>query len=282
MANHGQIAIGTITFDPTRNWKWVIPERDGFKYIQVMGSDKGFDRASPYTITVPTEFKDGTKDVLHENGWQFGKVYLTIPAVNKAGKWVRGAETHAVEITDDNPVPDNTAFEIEHNGKKYAILDTWVKWNYDGCRNGNALRWPVGKVHARNCLFAVKYNHRTGEVQGPFDYVESRKQYYVPKFIENVKRSPEFQQLLNMSRNGENLLICEVDGPRPEFKDYYEEKGIPKGTMAGHTMLFNKEYLQILLNDTKKPFGHGFCLAIALMEELEGRQIYNPETGVIG
>ena len=32
------------------------------------------------------------------------------------------------------------------------------------------------------------------------------------------------------------------------------------------TMLATKENLDIMLNDTKYPFGHGYCLAAALLD----------------
>ena len=74
--------------------------------------------------------------------------------------------------------------------------------------------------------------------------------------------------LKNRLINGENLLIIEVDGPHQESLDYYKEKyEVGDDFIQKNTMLANDENINIMLNDTKHPFGHGYCLAMTLLDK---------------
>ena len=85
-----------------------------------------------------------------------------------------------------------------------------------------------------------------------------------------VKKEPQFIFLLNKLKAGANLLIIEVDGPHQESLPYYMEKyGAPINFIENGTMLATRENLNIMLEDEKHPYGHGYCLAIALLMELE-------------
>ena len=65
---------------------------------------------------------------------------------------------------------------------------------------------------------------------------------------------------------GENLLIIEVDGPHSEAINYYQQKYNVKGDfIEQNTMLATPENLEIMLNDPKYPYGHGYCLANILL-----------------
>ena len=66
---------------------------------------------------------------------------------------------------------------------------------------------------------------------------------------------------------GENLLIIEVDGPKnPE---YYKEKYGENDLIQNDTMLITEHNIKIMINDPKYSFGHGYCLACALMGKEE-------------
>lgn len=69
-----------------------------------------------------------------------------------------------------------------------------------------------------------------------------------------------------MLKDGKNLLIVEVDGPHGESLDYYKKKyKVDDNFIEDDTILATKENLKIMLNDTKHAFGHGYCLAVALL-----------------
>lgn len=61
-----------------------------------------------------------------------------------------------------------------------------------------------------------------------------------------------------MIRKGKNILIIEVDGPHQEYLNYYKETySVPDDFIVNGTILATPKYLDIMLNDTKSPFGHG-------------------------
>ena len=56
-------------------------------------------------------------------------------------------------------------------------------------------------------------------------------------------------------------------GPHAESLDYYMETyGIDESFIDRDTMLVTPDNLKIVLNDTTHPFGHGYCLAMALLD----------------
>lgn len=84
-----------------------------------------------------------------------------------------------------------------------------------------------------------------------------------------VVKQKQFLELVERLKKGENLLILEVDGPRQECLSYYMEKySVKENFIEGGTILATDENLDIMLNDAKHPYGHGYCLARALMKSL--------------
>ena len=253
------IRNGTIAID-RKTKAWTLPHHENFSYVQVMASNKGYDVLSPYTIT-------DEKGNLHENVWQFGKVYATVPAVNnpKSG-WQHGEETHAVLMPEDcTPDPASGIFQAE-DGRIWKLTDAWRAWHRKGIAHPKALRYPVGFGHRHSCLFSVIYHPETDtfDNDGPLNYIESRKRVYGPIYIDQVKKAPKFHELVERLRGGENLLIAEVDGPKGEWGDPCNGTG---GNIT-RTILYDADVYKKLLNDPQYPFGHGYCLTIALLEVL--------------
>ena len=61
---------------------------------------------------------------------------------------------------------------------------------------------------------------------------------------------------------GENLLIIEVDGPHQESLEYYKETyGVGDDFIIDNTIIANQENLDLMINDTKHAYGHGYVLA---------------------
>jgi hypothetical protein len=78
-----------------------------------------------------------------------------------------------------------------------------------------------------------------------------------------------FWDLVSNVQSGQNILIHDVDGPHQESADYYSQRYslnnfIENGTIDAR----DNQVLNILLNDPKHPFGHGYCLAMAIISEL--------------
>ena len=75
-------------------------------------------------------------------------------------------------------------------------------------------------------------------------------------------------QLLH--QQGTNLLIVEVDGPHQESMSYYKQRySVADDFIDDNTVEVNEQSMKIMLNDPKHPFGHGYCLALAVMGKHE-------------
>lgn len=187
--------------------------------------------------------------VIFEGLYQFSKVYKKVPATtqyysrwNKTITWSHPAETHVVNN---------------------QIQPAYWAWREKGMANPYYVRYPVGFGNMHKCLFAIK----DGEPDRRLNYVEGRKEIYVPVYCELVKKQEKFYELKERLDAGENLLIIEVDGPHQESLEYYKEKyGVGDDFIENSTMLATDEYLTIMLNDEKHPYGHGYCLAMALLD----------------
>lgn len=136
-----------------------------------------------------------------------------------------------------------------------------------GMNNPYYVRYPVEYKNMHKCLFSIPENN----INKRLNYIESRKQIYVPLYCELVKQQQKFLELKNKLINGENLLIIEVDGPHQESLSYYKnEWNVDDDFIENNTMLATEKNLNIMLNDDKHAFGHGYCLAMSLLnlEEL--------------
>jgi hypothetical protein len=203
---------------------------------------------SEWGVLGPYILKDENGCIM-ENLWQYQKMYKKVPATtqyysrwNKTVIWSHPAETHYIND---------------------QIQPAYWAWREKGMNNPYYVRYPVGFGNMHKCLFAIK----SGEPTKKLDYVEARKEIYVPTYCELVKKEPKFQELKNKLSNGENLLIIEVDGPHQESLEYYMDMyELDDNFIENGTMLATDENLTIMLNDDKHPFGHGYCLAMALLD----------------
>lgn len=106
-------------------------------------------------------------------------------------------------------------------------------------------RYPLGK--SKRVLYA-----RFPGVDGDLDYVESRKQVYVPEyFAYMMSRSDRAKELRERVLKGENMVVFDFDGPR-------DEDGEPMCVELTPQLLLEK------LHDTRHPFGHGYIVAAYL------------------
>lgn len=124
------------------------------------------------------------------------------------------------------------------------------------------VRWPVGKIYSKKCLYSIPED----DINVRLNYVEARKQIYLKSYLEAVVKESQYKELSKRLAKGENLLIIEVDGPHQESLDYYiQTYGVSKLFIQESTVRATKRNLELLINDTKHPFGHGYCLAAALL-----------------
>jgi len=224
-----------------------------FVMIRTNISKNEYGCLSPYFIKVPVNgYPDG---VIHENFWQFSKVYPVVPKVN-------------VPFSTNNPkIVWSHPEEIHFDGT--TVLPKWFEWNKKGFESQDYIRFPVGSdpKNRRSCLFSLIVNEDGSiDTSKKLNYVEARKQIYAKHYIKNVINHEYFRQLQQRLYSGENLLIIEIDGPHYESSKYYQYNyGWPLDTIYNGTIEALPEYLKILINDTRHPFGHGYCLSMALL-----------------
>jgi hypothetical protein len=138
-----------------------------------------------------------------------------------------------------------------------------MKWREEGMNAQDAIRYPVGRAHVSKCVCSYKDNN----FDKPLNYVEARKEIYFGDYVALVKQQPLYKKLEDMLNSGKNLLIIEVDGPIQNSLEYYKEKyKIPKNWIERNSIDITEKNMKILINDTKHAFGHGYCLAMALLD----------------
>lgn len=144
------------------------------------------------------------------------------------------------------------------------ILPAYWKWREAGMNNPVFVRYPVGATSARStCAYSLEES--TNDKLG---YVEARKRIYAKLYKKLVRKSKLYHELLGMLKKGVNLLIVEVDGPRQKDLPYYMSKyGVDDKWIDNNTILATQANLDIMVNDVKNPYGHGYCLAEALLED---------------
>ena len=204
---------------------------------------------SEYGVLGPYCLKDDEGHIM-ENVWQFKKCFAEVPATtqyySRYNKMVTWSHPHEVHY---------------QNGQ---ILPAYWAWREKGMNNLHYVRYPVGFGNMHKCLFAIKDENNPDQ---RLDYIDARKQIYVPVYCDLVKKEEKYAELKERLDNGENLLIIEVDGPHQESLNYYmQEYGVNESFIEDDTMLAIDENLMIMLNDEKHAFGHGYCLAMALLE----------------
>lgn len=237
------LRVGRCTYGA--NGKRTDPSYPGFTNILVlMQSHSRYFPLSPYYL------KD-SEGRIFENIYQAHKVYEKVPKViqhysrwDKRIIWEHPEEVH---ICNNKLTPE------------------YFQWRSKLMNCENAIRYPVGYHHRRKCVGSIL---KSGDSFTKLDYVDARKKIYVPLYQQLAREQPIYKSLLERLRKGENLLIIEVDGPHQESLKYYQETySVPSDFIENNTMLVNEDNLNIMLNDTVHPYGHGYCLAEALMKD---------------
>lgn len=235
-----------------------------------------FGSLSPYVM------RDENGNLL-ENAWQFRKIYKTVPDVETSFSkyepdkiiWKREAERHVDEKT----------------GK---VLDAYWRWRLAGISNEYPVRYPVTFRRRGECqsLIYLSPEEEAGLQAGLFPdlnlngkedgsdprflgIVDARKKVYVPLYEQCIARTRprKYLELLEMVKQGRSITIVEVDGPKQSLLDHYKEThGVPDDFIREDVMLATDYNLDIMLKDTKASYGHGYCLARCLLNDLDKKR----------
>lgn len=226
------------------------PTVPGFKTVIVTTACfKEWKDLSPYYLR--TE-----KGEIIENKWQFSKLYKTVP--HSTQRYSRFDKTVIWEHPSETHVDDNN-----------NILPAYYAWRNKGFNNPHAVRYPCGYKHRSNVLTSIDDNGNF------YDYIRARFYIYCKIYYDAAIVCPKFHELKQLLNNGVNLLIIEVDGPKQQDLDYYINKyGVPFDFITNNTIDINQQNMDIMLNDPKNSFGHGYVLACMLLNIVP--RLYNP------
>ena len=252
------IRVGRIKYkDDEDNYipNGIIPSFDNYETIVVMTKSSKYFSLSPYCL------KDEQGRIM-EQIWQSSKLNIWVPEVKEVySRW-------------DNRVI--WEWPSEYHVKDGNIQPNYWKWRAAGLSCKDAVRYPTGQqFYKRNrwhCIIAEIPPELDLTIPQalckfiPLDWIEGRKQVYIPNYSRLVQREKQYLELAEKLRNGINLLIVEVDGPHQESLSYYKEKyKVEDNFIQKDTMIANKINLDLMLNDEKHSFGHGYCLAGCLL-----------------
>ena len=243
----GQIRVGRRIYQ--RSGQYNDPSYPGFESILCLTKSTAYGSLGPYCLV-------DENGVIMENKWQFSKVYERVPKTKEKKSrydqtviWEHPEEIHALKTSDG-----------------WEIRTTYTAWRRKGMKCQYAVRYPVGYGNMHKCLFSLAEDEKGEIIRKPLSYIEARKQIYVPEYQKLVVQKPQFAELQQKLRNGTNLLIIEVDGPHQESLQYYKDKyNVNDDFIERDTILATPENLKIMLEDPKHSYGHGYCLAAALL-----------------
>lgn len=232
------------------------PSYPEFEPIVVMTRSSRYGSLGPYVL------KDAQNRIM-ENIWQFSKVYDRVPATTARRSrydstiiWNHPAEQHVVSAGETK--------ELEH----MTLTPAYWQWRHKGMSAKDPIRYPVGFHYRHQCLCALPLDARPDTPLRPLSYISSRKEIYLPLYASLVQSQRQFSTLRAKLNSGINLLILEVDGPHQESLAYYKQTyGVHDQFIERNTVLVNESSMRILLHDDKHPFGHGYCLAMTLLEK---------------
>lgn len=238
------IRVGTIKYV---NGRPTCPKFENFESILCLTpSYSEYGKLGPYALK-------NEKGQLLENVWQFSKIYPHLPRVS-------------IPLSARNQEIVWQWQQDEHYKDGHVLKEPYLKWRRAGMDNKKPVRNPVGWKLMSSCVGSFKDE----SLDKKLDYIEARKEIYLPMYSAAVRKHELFSRLLAKLKSGRNLLICEVDGPRQESLGYYKkEYNVPDNWIENNSIAVTPETMSILLNDKYYAFGHGYCLAMTLLEELK-------------
>jgi hypothetical protein len=236
-----------------------IPRMENFKTILI--------HTSPHDIGGPLSpyLLKNEEGQLLENVWQFSKLYPSISAQK-----IPLSRYHPNIIIWQHPQEDH----IEK--KTNEPLEAYWAWREKGMNNRYAVRYPNGFYGRKKCVCSIWRNASAASSSDSsssivFDsslasyqrlgYIDARKVIYCGEYIRLAPKTEAIKHLQSLHLHVQNLLIVEVDGPDPtlNYPPYNQISTQSPG------LLISDETIRILVNDPRKPFGHGYVIASLIL-----------------
>jgi hypothetical protein len=237
------------------------PETPGFRNVLIHVSSSGLGGTlSPFVLR-------NEKGQLLENVWQFSKLYPAVTQqripLSRFRKetiiWEHPAEVH-VNQRSPQVVDQRSPQVVDQRSPAVEPTPAYWAWRKKGENNHYAVRYPNG-FHGRTTCICSLWQ---AEPDGPFErlgYIEARKKIYCGEYRRLAPQTGAFQRLLSLLAQGMNLQLVEVDGPDPTltFPPYNEISKEQPGLLMG------EDTIRLLIDDSRKPFGHGYAIAALLL-----------------
>lgn len=183
---------------------------------------------------------------LLENIWQFSKFYPRVTAQN-----IPLGRFHPETVIWKHPAEVHRSDDGEPN-------EAYWKWRVKGMQNSHAVRYPNGFDGRHMCICTIWPDRERPE---RLSYIEARKRVYCEEYRRLAPRTASFKKLCSLLDEGKNLLLIEVDGPDPSLK--FEPYNRLSRDLPG--LMMDEQTTRMLLEDTRKPFGHGYTIAALLL-----------------
>lgn len=225
------------------NWKKKKqPETKGYTNVLV----HVVESMSPFVLR-------NEENQIMENVWQFQKIYDHVYKQEQKSRnkdvqcWQHPAEIH-----------------WDEKGKK-PTPEYW-EWRTKGMNWPSAVRWPNGSDGAKECKFALVVTDptpdpitKTTPLYQTLGYIEARKKIYFYEYARLVRETKDFKELQQKIEKGLKIQINEVDGPSKSSE-------APFHLVENSSLEVTKTTVVEWLNNPSQPFGHGICLAVALLK----------------
>jgi hypothetical protein len=113
--------------------------------------------------------------------------------------------------------------------------------------------WRKQQAPKRRCTIAhpkdgYEVSHAEDEQGTRYSYTESRKQLYVPRYLDMIRGREALTQCKQAAADGQDQVFVDFDGPKAD-----------DGTPICEEVTV--ETLRKYINSTKFPFGHGWAIA---------------------
>ena len=140
--------------------------------------------------------------------------------------------------------------------------DLYLRWRTSLWACPNPIRYP-NHIHKRGqTKFSLCIDQQGNETR--MDYITARKKMYVKEYIRLIRKLPAYATLLSKLKAGTNLMLCEVDVPAMGKKGLYGKDIDNNNVWTGITL----SRLETMMDDPTEAFGHGLCIAYALLLDM--------------
>lgn len=195
---------------------------------------------SPYYMKTDEETRGARAGILFENYYQGLKVYPRLYA----------HEVYPSRFQRNRPPRWAWKEDVEIIRNGVLWVEKYNEWRESVWACDYPLRYP-NTIHRRSeCVYSL--------VDGvQYNYAEARR-LYRDEYCRLARKSPKYSLLLNMHP----LTLAEIDVPAAGKAGLHGECAGPDNITP-----LTLELLERLFADLSAPFGHGLCLAYALLSD---------------